>query len=430
MPTPMERAPDPQLEFKPIPKQRYTSTDFAQQEWQKMWTKVWLMAGRESDIPNEGDYFSYDIGSESILIIRQRDGTLAARYNVCMHRGNRLCDHGIGNAQRFFCKFHGWQYDIDGSLKKALDPDKFPQGLPEEQLKLQPVKCDTWAGFIFISLNPDIDSLGDYLGVIPEHLDPYHFENWKVDFDCSIEIDCNWKTSVDAFNEAYHIAATHTWTMAFSDDVNTTYDCYDKHTRMIFPEVQASPRHKGSGTVTEQIKEMFLQRVGIDSENFDGSPAEARTAFAEAIKAFGPSVGADFSELNEAQMCDDFHYTLFPNVTFNTHSMFVWVFMHRPHPTDPNKMLFDFINLTNTPAVDVKRPKRLFLKATPDFKIGDVLPGGEVLDEDLYNLPRVQAGMNSSAFKHLHLNAQEIRILHFHDTLMSYIEMDDKDAPG
>ena len=167
--------------------------------------------------------------------------------------------------------------------------------------------------------------------------------------------------------------------------------------------------------------EMFLERVGVDIENFSGGPAEARTAFAEAIQAMGPAVGADFSDLNEEQMCDDFHYTIFPNVTFNTHSMFVWVFLHRPHPTDPNKMFFDFFNLSNTPALDTERPKRLFFKATADFKMGDAFPGGEVLDEDLYNLPRVQQGMNTSAFENLHLNEQEIRILHFHQTLMDYL---------
>ena len=82
---------------------------------------------------------------------------------------------------------------------------------------------------------------------------------------------------MDAFNEAYHLAATHTWTLEFSDDVNTLYDCYEKHTRMIFPEVQASPRHPGAGTVTPGIRDLFLERVGVDVEKFRGGPAEART---------------------------------------------------------------------------------------------------------------------------------------------------------
>ena len=420
-PTPMEKAPEPCLTYDPIPKRRYTSRDFARLEWERMWTRVWLVAGRESDVPRPGDYFTFEIGAESILVIRQRDGSLAARYNVCMHRGNRLREPGPGHAERFSCLFHGWEYDVDGRLLKALDPQCFPQGLPGEVLGLRPVRCDTWGGFVFVSLDPEIEPLANYLGIVPAHLDPYGFERWKVAFDCTIEIDCNWKTSVDAFNEAYHIAATHTWTLEFTDDVNTQYDCYDKHTRMIFPEIVASPRHPGAGTVTPAMKEMFLRRAGIDVDRFEGDTAAARRAFAEAIRAIGPSVGADFSNLNESQMCDDFHYTIFPNVTFNTHSMFLWVFTHRPHPTDPNKMFFDFWNLVNTPGQDVPRPEKVILRADEKTAVGDLCDGGNVLDEDLYNLPRIQRGMNSRAFESLHLGTQEVRIRHFHDTLMRYV---------
>ena len=421
-PTPMAKAPEPALAYQPIPKQRYTSREFAALEWERMWTKVWLLAGRESDAPAPGDYFTFEIGPESVLIVRQRDGSLAARYNVCMHRGNRLREPGRGHAGEFRCLFHGWQYDIDGKLLRALDPECFPQGVPAERLSLRPVRCETWAGFVFVCLDPNAAPLREYLGVIPEHLDPYGFEKWKLAFDCTIEIECNWKTSVDAFNEAYHLSATHAWTTEFSDDVNTVYDCYDRHTRMIFPEVQASPRHPGAGTVTPGVRDMFLRRVGVDVESFRGGPREARAAYAEAIRKLGPMLGADFSELNESQMCDDFHYTIFPNVTFNTHSMFVWVFTHRPHPEDPNKMYFDFWNLVNAPNQEIPRPeKKLFRTADGDTLAG-VCEGGELMDEDLYNLPRIQRGMNSAAFEALHLGTQEVRILHHHDTLMRYIE--------
>ena len=419
MPTPMAKMPEPDLAYAPIPKVRYTSPEFAALEWERMWTRVWLLAGRESDAPEPGDYFSFEVGPESVLVVRQRDGSLAARHNVCMHRGNRLREPGRGHAEEFRCLFHGWQYGIDGSLIQALDPHCFPQGLPADRLDLRLVRCETWAGFVFVCLDPEAAPLRDYLGVIPEHLDPYGFERWKVAYDCTIEIECNWKTSVDAFNEAYHLSSTHAWTTAFSDDVRTVYDCYERHTRMIFPEVQASPRVAPAGTVTPEMKEMFLERMGV--KGFEGTADEARKAYAEAIHAMAPMLGADFSELTLSQMCDDYHYTIFPNVTFNTHSLFVWVFTHRPHPTDPNRMFFDFINLVNAPDQDVPRPeKELYSTARGDTLEGKC-EGGELLDEDLYNLPRIQAGMRSGAFDQLHLGTQEVRILHHHATLMSYL---------
>ena len=319
MPTPMERAPDPGLEYAPIPKERYNERGVRP-------TRVGAPCGprcgsARGALPisrSRGDYFTLELGPESILVIKQHDGSIRARYNVCMHRGNRLREPGRGHAKKFSCLFHGWEYKIDGSLELALDEECFPQGVDRKKLSLRPVLCDTWAGFVFVNLDPDAAPLVDYLGVIPEHLGPYHFEDWKVSYDCTIEIDCNWKTCVDAFNEAYHLAATHTWTLEFSDDTRTVYDCYDHHTRMIFPEVQASLRHPGANTVTPGIRDMFLKRIGLES--FEGDWQDARKAFAEQTLKIGPTLGANLSELNESQLCDDFHYTIFPNMTFNTHA--------------------------------------------------------------------------------------------------------------
>ncbi|MBJ22659.1 MAG: aromatic ring-hydroxylating dioxygenase subunit alpha [bacterium] len=418
--TPMERAPDPGLDYVPIPKTRYTSAEYAQREWDHMWTKTWTCAGRASDLERPGDYFTYELGPESILVVKQPDGSIRARYNVCMHRGNRLREPGRGHAEKFSCLYHGWEFGLDGQLLAAQDPECFPQGISSEKLSLPPVRCEVWAGFVFVNLDSDASALRDYLGEIPEHLDPYHFEGWKIAYDCTIEIECNWKACVDAFNEAYHLAATHTWTLAFSDDVRTLYDCYDKHTRMIFPEVQASQRHPGANSVTPEIKKMFLERIGI--ENFEGTPQEAREAFARQQRKIAPTMGANVDDLNESQLCDDFHYTIFPNMTFNAHALFTWVFMHRPHPTDPNKMYFDFISIMNASGIDVPRPEKEFYSTANGDTLDGKCDGGELLDEDLYNLPRIQAGMHSGAFQDLHLGSQEVRILHHHKVLEEYLE--------
>jgi len=408
----------------PIPKERYTSAEFAALEWERMWTKVWLLAGRESDLASPGSYFTFEIGPESILVVRQTDGSIRAHFNVCMHRGNRLREPGRGRVPKFSCSFHGWEYGLDGALLKATDAHTFPQGLPPERLCLRRVRCESWAGFVWLTLDPEAPPLLAYLGVVADELAPYHFDEWSIASDVTIEVACNWKTSVDAFNEAYHVSATHAWTLEFADDVNVQLDCYERHSRMIFPEAQPSPRHPGAGTITPLMAEYFVARQGVDPRSVH-SVDEARAAIAAAIRAQGPALGCDFSELSESQLNDDFHYTVFPNVTFNIHAQFTWVFLHRPHPLDPQRMYFDFFNLVRMPAHPVVRPKKELYRADGETSVSLAhIPGGNVLDEDLYNLPRIQAGMRSRAFAELHLSAQEIRIRHFHRTLMAYVDGD------
>ena len=421
--TPMERSPAPRLGFELIPKERYLSPEFARLEWERMWTKTWLFAGFEGDIPEPGDYFTAEIGPESVLVIRQRSGEIAARYNVCSHRGNRLREPGMGHAQSFACVFHDWRYDIDGSVKSIHDPETFPQGCPLEDLALKPVRCETWGGFVWLNLDPQARPLRDYLGIIPDHLDPYHFEEMQLLDHVTIEVSCNWKTSVDAFNEPYHMAGTHPDTLVFSDDVNVPIDCYDHHSRMIMPLGVASPRHPDHGDVTEEIRQSFLARFGIDALTFEGGAADVGPAIARQVReVHGPALGADFSELTDRQLVDDFHYTVFPNITFNIFGMTAWIFRHRPHPDDPDRMFFDFFGLLRSPGNPLPRPEHRHFVLSDDLVVELAGGGGELLAQDTYNLPRIQAGMHSQGFKGLFLGEQEIRIRHFHETLQSYIE--------
>ena len=105
---------------------RYTSAEFFAREWEGIWTKVWLLLGRESEMPNPGDWQKEDVGPESILMVRQTDGSIKAFYNVCQHRGNQLVSDARGKVNRFVCRYHSWAFDIDGELKFAPDAEDFP----------------------------------------------------------------------------------------------------------------------------------------------------------------------------------------------------------------------------------------------------------------------------------------------------------------
>ena len=94
-----------------IPGDRYTSKEFLDKEWEGMWTKVWLLLGRESEIPEFGDWQMEEVGPEEILMVRQKDGGVKAFYNVCQHRGNPLVETNKGHVlSRFVCKYHSWAF--------------------------------------------------------------------------------------------------------------------------------------------------------------------------------------------------------------------------------------------------------------------------------------------------------------------------------
>ena len=423
----MEIAPVPDLGTAPIPKERYTSPDYKAAEDRKLWNKVWLLAGFVSDLTEPGSYTTYEIGRESVLIVRQKDGEIAAFHNVCTHRGNRLVEPGRGTVRSFTCLYHAWRFGLDGTLERALDAETFRQGCPPDALSLRPVRCERWGGFIFINLDPAKQGAGEslmgYLENIPAHLDPYHFEEMKIMNEFTIEIGCNWKTSMDAFHESYHIAGTHPDTLDVNDDTNVQYDCYGRHSRMILQLAVASPRHPEHGKVTDTIRQHFLASAGIDPETFRGGALDVRPAIAKAVREIqGPAMGADFSELNDAQLVDDFHYSIFPNLTFNIFGRSAWLFRHRPHPSDPDTMYFDFFNLVRMPNADIPRPDREEFVASDELVLEPVGGGGELLAQDTYNLPRIQRGMHSSGFAGLHLGDQEIRIRHFHHNLDRYID--------
>jgi len=416
--TPAEKAPEPDLGQEIIAKERYTSREFMQLEWDRMWTKVWLMGGRLSDLPNVGDYLVEEIGSESVILVRSAPNELRGFYNVCPHRGNRLRHPGPGHAESFQCAYHFFEFELSGAKKFIPDEADFPQGCDAIQLK--EIAVDTWGGWVWFSLNPDPEPLHDFLGMIPEHLDPYHIDEQYLVRDWTVEWNCNWKTSVDAFNESYHVQAIHPQLLEMMDDINIQIDLYDRHSRYLVPFGVLSPRWENQDEITDTLREM-MRGVGIDPDEFTGTVQDVRPAIIEATRKRSEAIGIDFSEMTDNQLIDDFHYYIFPHVTFNTHANGVMVFRQRPHATDPDKMYFDLQNYTRLPeGADV--PDR---KEHEHFKHGEKSLG-LVLDQDAYNLPRVQTGMHSAGYVGLHISKQERRLRHMHQTLDSYLADPDR----
>ena len=418
--TPVEKAPDPDLGDALIPAERYTSRDFMKLEWEHIWTKVWLLGGRSDDIPEPGDYICTDIGKESVLIVRQHDRSVKAFYNVCLHRGNRLRPEGVGkSAENFRCMYHHWTYGLDGAIEHIPDRSSFPQGCPNGG-RIQPLPAGEWNSFVWFSLNPDVEPLETYLDPLPRHLGPYHFERMRWVRDITVEWHCNWKASVDAFNESYHVQGIHPQLMWYLDDVNLQIDTYGKHNRYLIPFGTISPRKSLPSQIPPPIQFM-MEKAGMDPADWDGPMTGIRKAIQKQMRRVAPKKGRDFSELNDDQLTDDYHYMIFPNVTLNTHADDLMLFRQRPHPEDPDKMFYDIWVFElpdgekDDPAVEYRRPRH------QHFKHGDKSIG-LVLDQDAFNLPNVQRGMHSAGFPGLFLGKQELRIRHFHHVIDQYLE--------
>ena len=411
--TPTEKAPEPALGTELIPKERYTSGEFMRLEWERLWTKVWNIAGRESDIPNVGDYFTTELGPESFLIVRETPDKVRAFYNVCPHRGNQIRNPGMGHAESFQCAYHFFEFNLDGSKKFVPDEDTFTQGVPQETALVE-APCDTWGGFVWFNMNPDAEPLLEFLDPVARHLDPYRFEEFSIMADKTIEWDCNWKASVDAFNEVYHVQGIHPQLLEGLDDIHVQIDLYERHNRYLVPMGIVSPRYPNQEEVTDGLRGR-LRNAGVDPAEFEGRSAEVRPFLQRRAREIAEEQGMDVSALNDDQLSDDYHYYLFPNITLNTHHFSFGFFRQRPHATDPNKMYFDIQSYARLPAgTEPPRP------AHTHHKHGDISLG-LVMDQDSYNLPRVQKGMNSRAYRGLLINYRERRIRHMNKTIDDYL---------
>lgn len=192
----------------------YFSEEIFRREQERIFFREWFCAGRQEELPDPGDYRVLDVAGESILVVRTREGGLAAHYNVCRHRGSRLvlegCKGTFGGAIR--CPYHSWTYTLDGALRTApyLDED----GLDKTDLGLHPVGLECWGGFIFVNLTPVETVQRSYrlleqLGSVPTRLARYPLAELRSGRRIVYQVAANWKVLLENYNECYHCGPVH-----------------------------------------------------------------------------------------------------------------------------------------------------------------------------------------------------------------------------
>ena len=199
----------------------FTDPDLFELEMKHIWEGNWIYLAHETQIPNKNDYFTMYMGRQPIFIARNRNGELNAFINACSHRGAMLCRHKQANKSTYTCPFHGWTFNNSGKLLKVKDPEGagYPEGFNRDgshDLTKVP-RFESYRGFLFGSLNPDVKPLKEHLGEAAKIIDmivDQSPEGLEVLRGSSTYIyDGNWKLQTENGADGYHVSAVH-WNYA------------------------------------------------------------------------------------------------------------------------------------------------------------------------------------------------------------------------
>jgi phenylpropionate dioxygenase-like ring-hydroxylating dioxygenase large terminal subunit len=205
-----------------LPRRFYTDPAFYRAELDRFFFNRWICAGRIDQIPGGGDYFTRTLGDESIIITRDGSGAVHALFNVCRHRGTRLCEQPEGHfVDRIQCPYHNWTYDLEGRLLAA--PHMAP-GFCKDEYPLHRAGCEVWDGHVFVHLGralsavralpappapPAPPALRDQLADLPARFGPWQMRDLRLGRRIVYDVKANWKLIVLNYNECLHCPNLH-----------------------------------------------------------------------------------------------------------------------------------------------------------------------------------------------------------------------------
>lgn len=414
-----------------VPRAQYTSQDFAKLELETMWPRVWQVACREEQIPEVGDCLVYDSPGASLIIVRSADAEIKAFYNSCLHRGMKLCAHDT-SVQKLTCPFHGFSWNLDGSLAFVPARWDFPQ-IEDAKFHLPEVRVGLWGGFVFVNRDKSAKPLEEYLCNLPAH-----FADWPRDSVYLAEIirktiNANWKTCIEGFIESFHIPGIHAQALPFGGDSSTQYDVWPGNetiSRFLEPTGVQSDQYPKPLSEQEVLSAAIRLVFGADAAVPDlPEGVRARTFLAEATRqAMSAADGRDYSGLSDTEAADAMQYSVFPNFVLFRSLTYPYAYRFTPVRDNPNQAVFDFMLFRPKPGDGEPLPETELVELGPDdsYTTAGALPPwlGQIYDQDAAGLAMCQDGLRNGGNADLTFSAyQEVRIRHLHQTLARYIAL-------
>ncbi|MCB2060090.1 MAG: aromatic ring-hydroxylating dioxygenase subunit alpha [Novosphingobium sp.] len=441
------------------PVEAFISREYAEAEPDRLWSKVWQQAGRVEELREVGDYITYNICHDSILIVRDAPDSLKAYHNVCPHRGRRLVGDNTGggpvvvkqakgahsargNQLKFGCNYHAWTFGVDGHATYIPDREDWDGALDRVCTSLTPVQVDTWGGWIWINMDPEACPLREYLEPIASLIDPFEFDKMRYRFRYWGIFDCNWKVALEAFLEPYHVQGTHpqlikygdfySFSKAFGLHGQTGFD--SKVHRDVGSAVETSVhRAAGEGDPRITIAQMqaeYWETIGastsetlvrtaqrLPEELPEGTPAgEVHKRWMEMAKAEDAARGVTWPALTDAQIAAaGLALSVFPNVNFIPGPTFSLAYRVRPYGTDPDKCIFEAVALDRFPEGEEPETEWTYLEQ-------DLDQWPLVIAQDISNMVEMQRGYKSRGFNgNLPNPWQERKVTNLHRGLAKYM---------
>ena len=205
-----------------MPAAAYRNAEWLALEKDRIWHGDWVFAATEDMLATPGDKVPVLIGDQPVLLLRDQAGDLAAVSNLCAHRGTLLIDQPT-NARRIQCPYHAWTYDDAGRLLGA--PFAPPETIDKPAHCLPMYRVESWHGFVFVSLDPDVEPLAERFAAIAPHVSSRRINEFRHQSQRqTTEVwECNWKVAVQNAMESYHLFKVHPTTL---EPVTPTRNAY------------------------------------------------------------------------------------------------------------------------------------------------------------------------------------------------------------
>jgi Rieske 2Fe-2S family protein len=191
-----------------LPQRYFISPEVFAEEQAAIFSAQWVLVGHQSQIAKPGDYFVPDVAGESLIIARDREGTIRGFYNVCRHRGTRLCEEQSGHSSTIQCPYHAWTYGLDGRLIGVPHMESVP-GFDKADYSLHTVNLAVWQGFIFVNLADDPMPLEKWFAPLAGKFSQWNMPQLRSARRIEYDVRANWKLMFENYSECYHCPGVH-----------------------------------------------------------------------------------------------------------------------------------------------------------------------------------------------------------------------------